>query len=152
MDNAGIVYRAKVGFWFPTLPLLILAAIATEHIYTAVSGGFWNVYAMAVYAASIIFILAFCRMRYELFDDCLEIYTGIPFWRMRYPYSEIMSVEKLDGLISIFKHPLALNCATHLNMVKVCSRGRMTVLLSPADRDGFMEKLNGLMGKSGRLE
>lgn len=152
MDNVGIVYRTKVGFLFPTLPILILAAIAVLEYLCDTTGTGRSIYAIAVCAASIIFILAVCRMRYELFDGYLEIYTGIPFWRMRYPYSEITSVEKLDGLVPLFKQRCALNFATSLCMVKVCSRGRIHILLSPADRDGFMENLNGIVRKSGRLE
>ncbi|WP_108127557.1 PH domain-containing protein [Saccharospirillum mangrovi] len=119
-------YRSKVDLW---LVLLLAAAAIFSLVSLVPTLGLVLAFLLELLVAAVLLMLLWpCEYRLE--PDRLNIRSGLLNWRIRYP--EILSAEPSFDLTAA--------PALSVQRVKIRTTGR-TFLVSPVDRDGFIDAL-----------
>jgi len=89
-----------------------------------------------------IFVFLWYGTRYELCDNGLAVFSVISAERSIIPYSEVDRIEKREGFTL---DPVA---GLSFRRVTIIVNGKVRVQVSPADRDGFIGKLQKRIDES----
>lgn len=140
MQSVGDTYRSKVDWWIAVLLcipplaglLVCVKALVNGGVSDLVVGGGVMLFVVLLYAGCLI------PLRYELNDEFLIVRSGLI--RMKYRLSEITSVEPT-------RNPLSSPAMSLDRLRARTGSGLMNgVMISPADKDGFLDRLAELTG------
>ena len=132
--SAGMKFPSKIDGWLIPVMVIAFAGIIVALVAVMVTPTPWPVRAFIIVAMVLVTFLLFAVFRntcYEVGADELRVVSG-PF-RWKIPLSEITDIQPTHNPLS--------SPALSMDRLKVSYGKRKFVLISPADKDGFLRAM-----------
>jgi membrane protein YdbS with pleckstrin-like domain len=132
--SAGMKFPSRIDGWLIPVMVIAFAGIIISLVAVMVTPTPWPVRAFTTVAMVLVTFLLFAVLRntyYAVDTDELRVVSG-PF-RWKIPLSEITDIRPT-------RNPLS-SPALSMDRLKVSYGKRKSVLISPADKDGFLRAI-----------
>ena len=132
--SAGMKFPSKIDGWLIPVMVIAFAGVIIALVAVMVTATPWPVRVFIVVAMVLVTFLLFAVFRntcYEVGTDELRVVSGPFRWTIR--LSEITDIQPTHNPLS--------SSALSMDRLKVSYGKRKFVLISPADKDGFLRAI-----------